>query len=160
RKGEIWVWEKTRFAHLDAGDMVDVVYHRKAPDVNKIFGAEPVGLPWWVPYLALTVSLLIGVPLLFFGSRGVAREIALLEYGALAEGRVVSVKILHYVNLGWNNHPVRVMVSFKDEFGEERSITAKTTTRNLTLKEKDRCRVLYDRGEPQRAVVVETLSTV
>jgi hypothetical protein len=156
--GEIWVSQKSRFAQIRAGESVDIVYHRDKPSINKILGSDPMGIPWWVPLLCLVVMLSVGLLFLFLAVKGSAKGFFLLEYGQLAVARVDLIKVLHFVNLGLGIHPAYVTVSFKDDLGRDQTVTVKTTTASLTLKEGESCKVLYDSNEPTKALIVETLS--
>jgi len=156
RRGRIWVSERSRFAELRAGDKVEVVYRRGAPEVNKIVDAEWFGMPWWVRFVGLVPGVVVAFVLTALGVFGMLGMLRILREGILAEGRIEAVKVLRYVNLG-ASHPAVVTVAFTDEYGQERRAKVRTIDRRVTLKEGDTCRLLYDCTEPGKAVVVEFL---
>lgn len=144
----------TEDASWAPGDEVTVEYRPDDPRISRVAGERSAPFGAWA--LVAMVFPLIGLVFLFFGLRASLRALVLFRRGRLASGRLEETR---QTNMSINNDMVyECTFAFEDDRGHRRTVRHRTT--HPESWRGDAIPLLYDPGNPLRAVPAEGMSGV
>lgn len=139
---------------LSQGKKVLIEFPNNNPDISRIKGMTrgKIGLFGLFPL----IFPLIGVFFMFFGIKKGLKANRLLTIGFLTEGKLIDKQI---TNTRVNNKPViKLTFKFHARDGMPYKLVTKTH-RNFLLEDNPTEKLLYDRRNPKKAIMLDTLNT-
>ena len=135
------------------GDNISVRYNEEKPEESVIVGMDTEELSNWL-ILFLLIFPIIGFTLLYFGVKKGYRNVKIIQFGKVAFG---SYNRKESTNATVNNQTVyKFFFDFKVADGNTYQATGETY-KTYKLEDEDREPVIYNSGNPEEAVLVDTL---
>lgn len=138
---------------FDEGDELIVYYKSGKPDISMVPDlrkSEFNGFAGWL----LMIFPLIGLIMLFFGTRNTVRTVGVLKVGMLAKGKLLKMEP---TNTKINDQTVYAMTfKFTAKDGKQYQCIAKTH-KTYELEDDDEEQLFYDPNNPENAVLLDTL---
>ena len=137
----------------EIGDEIEVKYKRNQPELSLATGMRDGAFGGWIALLVLIFPLVGGI-MLFFGTKKAVNSIRILKYGEIAQGKFISKES---TNVKINEQTVyKLKFEFTAKNGEKYETYSKTHKPHL-LEDDEFEKLVYDRDEPENAVLVDTL---
>ena len=138
---------------LEVGDQVDVKYKRNSPEISEVESLRANEFPAWI-MLFIFIFPITGIVMLYFGTKKAINAMRILKYGEIAHGKYISMKA---TNTKINEQTVYDLTfEFTAKDNKVYQTHAKTH-KYQSLQDDEFEKLVYDRDDPENAVLVDVL---
>ena len=140
-------------SELGVGDEIDVKYKRDNQELSEVDSLRDSEFPGWIGFIVLIFPL-IGIAMLYFGTKKTINAIRILSYGEIAHGKYLTMEA---TNTKINN---KTVYDLTFEFTAKDNNVYKThakTHKYQNLQDDEFEKLVYDRDDPENAVLIDAL---